>query len=95
MTILKVTLEIILPQCLILLLRAQIVSKFLTPSRKNGNVINGGPLIPMYCVSSSTYYVHLVNAQDFSNNYVDEFVEQKESFIHAAFVIIPRDTSGP
>ena len=27
--------------------------------------------------------------------YVDEFVEQKESFIHAAFVIIPRDTSGP
>ena len=49
----------------------------------------------MYCVSSSSTYVHLVNAQDFSNNYVDEFVEQKESFIHAAFVIIPRDTSGP
>ena len=34
-----------------------------------------------------------VNARDFSD---DEFVyEQKESFIHAAFVIIPRDTSGP
>ena len=48
---------------------------------------------PLYVIVHR--YVHLVNAQDFSNNYVDEFVEQKESFIHAAFVIIPRDTSGP